>query len=101
LPKKKTPARVFWIWKTNSEATPKKKEAAQQQQETTNQQSPESRKTEAEKQKEIVPFEERRVGEGRRNLQSRKREAYNRKRVQGRKRMGGRIKTISISSSRR
>jgi hypothetical protein len=30
-----------------------------------------SRKREAEKQKEIVPFEKRRVGEGRRNLQSR------------------------------
>jgi len=48
-----------------------------------------------------IAFEERRVGEGRRNLQSRKREAYNRKRVQGRKRMGGRIRTIRISSSRR
>jgi hypothetical protein len=60
-----------------------------------------SRKREAEKQKEIVPFEKRRVSEGRRNLQSRKREADNRKRVQGRKRMGGRIRIISISSSRR
>ncbi len=59
-----------------------------------------SRKREAEKQKEIVPFEKRRVGEGRRNLQSRKMEADNRKRVQGRKRMGGRIRIINCSSRR-
>jgi hypothetical protein len=50
--------------KSNSEE--EKKQQQQEINETNNLQM--SRKREAEKQKEIVPFEKRRVSEGRRNL---------------------------------